>query len=145
MKTLFVGFKGKNNTSYQLVSRIDNNSLFLTNSFIGLEKDIASFDCDFDTVYMFGIDKNLVDKIRIELCACYDGERICTDFDLLPLERKLNESNVSYCVSKSPTKYLCNAAYYHMLKKNPNTVFIHIPSLKGMNEALMSKLTDVFL
>ena len=38
MKTLYTAFKGKNNTSYQLVSRIDNNSLFLTNSFTGLEK-----------------------------------------------------------------------------------------------------------
>ena len=28
MKTLYTAFKGKNNTSYQLVSRIDNNSLF---------------------------------------------------------------------------------------------------------------------
>lgn len=35
-------------------------------------------------------------------------------------------------------------AYYHMLKKNPNTVFIHIPSLKGMNETLMNKLADIF-
>ena len=114
------------------------------NSFAGLEKDISSFDCGFDTVYMFGIDKNLVDKIRIDLCACYNSEHICTDFDLLPLERKLNESNISYYISKKPTRYLCNAAYYHMLKKNPNTIFIHIPSLKRMNNALMSKLTELF-
>ena len=59
-------------------------------------------------------------------------------------ESKLNESNISYYISKAPTKYLCNAAYYHMLKKNPNTVFIHIPSLKGMNETLMNKLADIF-
>lgn len=144
MKTLYTAFKGKNNTSYQLVSRIDNNSLFLTNSFTGLEKDITRFDCDFDAVYMFGIDKNLVDKIRIDLCACYNSEHIFTDYDLLSLESKLNESNISYYISKAPTKYLCNAAYYHMLKKNPNTVFIHIPSLKGMNETLMNKLSDIF-
>ena len=93
---------------------------------------------------MFGIDKNLANEIRIELCACYNGEHICTDFDLLPLERKLNELNISYCISKTPTKYLCNAAYYHMLKKNPNTVFIHIPSLRGMNETLMNRLAEIF-
>lgn len=52
--------------------------------------------------------------------------------------------NQIYYISKAPTKYLCNAAYYHMLKKNPNTVFIHIPSLKGMNETLMNKLADIF-
>ena len=144
MKTLYTAFKGKNNISFQLVSQLSGNSLLLTNSFAGLEKDISSFDCGFDTVYMFGIDKTLVDKIRIDLCARYNGEHISTEFDLLPLERKLNESNVSYSVSAKPTRYLCNAAYYHMLKKNPNAVFIHIPSLKGMNDALMSKLTEIF-
>ena len=144
MKTLYTAFKGKNNISYQLVSRIDNNSLFLTNSFTGLEKDITRFDCDYDAVYMFGIDKNLVDRIRIDLCACYNSERIFTDFNLLPLERKLIESNISYSFSNIPTKYLCNAAYYHMLKKNLNTVFIHIPSLRGMNETLMNRLAEMF-
>ncbi|MBQ8215126.1 MAG: hypothetical protein IJZ33_02580 [Clostridia bacterium] len=144
MKTLYTAFKGKNNTSYQLVSRIDKNSLFLTNSFTGLEKDITSLDCDFDTVYMFGIDKNLVNEIRIDLCACYNCEHICTDFYLLPFERKLIESNIPYSISSIPTKYLCNAAYYHMLKKNSNTVFIHIPSLRGMNETLMNRLAEMF-
>ena len=144
MKTLYTAFKGKNNISYQLVSRIDKNSLFLTNSFTGLEKDITSFDCDFDTVYMFGIDKNLVNEIRIDLCACYNREHICTDFNLLPLERKLIESSISYSFSNIPTKYLCNAAYYHMLKKNLNTVFIHIPSLRGMNVTLMNRLAEMF-
>lgn len=144
MNTLFTAFKGKNNTSFQLVSRLSGNALFLTNSFAGLEKDISSVDCDFDVVYMFGIDKTLVDKIRIDLCAHYNGEHICTDFDLLSLERKLDECKVSYYVSNKPTRYLCNAAYYYMLKKNRNTVFIHIPSLKGMNGALMNKLTGMF-
>ncbi len=31
-----------------------------------------------------------------------------------------------------------------MLKKNPNTVFIHIPSLKGMRIELMDKLIAFF-
>ena len=144
MKTLFVAFKGNNNTSFHLVSRLNERALFLTNSFTGLEKDITSFDCDFDTVYMFGIDKNLVNEIRIDLCAYYNCEHICTDFNLLPLERKLIESNISYSFSNIPTKYLCNAAYYHMLKKNLNTVFIHIPSLRGMNETLMNRLAEMF-
>ena len=40
--------------------------------------------------------------------------------------------------------FLWKEQTYHMLKKNPNTVFIHIPSLKGMNETLMNKLADIF-
>jgi hypothetical protein len=95
-----------------------------------LVEDISSFDCSFDTVFIFCVDKTLIDKIRIDLCACYIGEHISTEFDLLPLERKLKESNVSYSVSEKPTRYLCNAAYYHMLKKNPNTIFIHVPLQK---------------
>ncbi len=144
MKTLYTAFKGKNNTSYQLVSRIDNNSLFLTNSFTGLEKDILRIECDFDNVYMFGVDKNLNNKIKIEVCAEYNGKFINTGFDIATLVDRLDIHSISHTVSKSPTKYLCNAAYYHMLKKNPNTIFIHIPSLKGMNDTLMNKLAELF-
>lgn len=144
MKTLFTAFKGKNNTSYQLVSLINNNSLYLTNSFIGLEKDISSIDYEYDTVYMFGLDKNLVDEIRIETCAEYNGEFILSEFDTMDLKAKLKEHNIRYSISKRPTRYLCNAAYYHMLKRNLNTIFIHIPSLKGMSDDLMSKLVESF-
>ena len=54
------------------------------------------------------------------------------------------QAGISYTVSDKPTRYLCNAAYYHMLKKNPNAVLIHIPSLKGMSIELMNKLIKVF-
>lgn len=144
MKILYTAFKGKNNTAYQLVSRINSNSLFLTNSFAGLEKDISGVEAVYDTVFMFGIDKNLVDEIRIESCAFYNGELLNIAFELQPLERKLNDLKIQYTVSNKPTRYLCNAAYYHMLKKNPNTVFIHIPSLKGMTDILMNKLQRAF-
>jgi len=56
----------------------------------------------------------------------------------------LRRIGISYTVSDKPTRFLCNAAYYHMLKKNPNTVFIHIPSLKGMSIELMNKLIKTF-
>ena len=36
MNTLYVGFKGENNASYKLVSQLNGNKLFLTNSFAGL-------------------------------------------------------------------------------------------------------------
>ena len=64
--------------------------------------------------------------------------------------------NTSLCVSttslwrshnitlyKRP-KVCYNAAYYHMLKKNRNTVFIHILSIKGMNNVLMNQLLKLF-
>ena len=144
VKTLFTAFKGKNNTSYKLVSRVNNNSFYLTNSFMGLEKDISSINGNYDTIYMFGIDKNLVDEIRIETCAEYNGEYISSRFDLKDLKEKLKNYNVGFSISEKPTHYLCNAAYYHMLGKNLNTIFIHIPSLKNMNDDLMNKLLCVF-
>lgn len=144
MKILFTAFKGKNNTSYQLVSRTNKNSFYLTNSFMGLEKDILSIDSNYDTVYMFGIDKNLVGEVRLETCAEYNGEYISSRFDVMDLKEKLKNYNVRFFVSTKPTRYLCNAAYYHMLKRNMNTIFIHIPSLKGMNDDLMNKLLCVF-
>ena len=48
MKTLFIGFRGKNNTSSQLVNQLDEDILLLTNSFSGLEKDILSITESYD-------------------------------------------------------------------------------------------------
>ena len=144
MKILFTAFKGVHNTSFQLVNQTVANHILLTNSFHGLEKDISFVSADYSIVYMFGIDKELIDKVRIEKCAKYNAETVCTDFDTHYLETILRSGGVSYTISDKPTRYLCNAAYYHMLKKNPNTVFIHIPSLKGMRIELMDKLIAFF-
>ena len=144
MKVLFTAFKGNHNTSFQLVDQTVANYILLTNSFQGLEKDISFVNNDYDIVYMFGVDKKLIDKVRIETCAKYNDETVCTRFDIHNLETKLRSTGVSCSTSDKPTRYLCNAAYYHMLKKNPNTVFIHIPSLKGMSIELMNSLIKVF-
>ncbi len=144
MKILFTAFKGVYNTSFQLVDKIRADSVLLTNSFQGLENDISSISGDYSIVYMFGVDKTLVDKVRIETCANNNNETINTDFDIHYLEKMLRSGEISYTVSDKPTRYLCNAAYYHMLKKNPNTVFIHIPSLKGMSIEMMNRLIRIF-
>ena len=144
MKILFTAFKGVHNTSFQLVNQTVANHILLTNSFQGLEKDISFVSGDCSIVYMFGVDKKLIDKVRIEKCAKYNAETVCTDFDIHYLETMLGSAGVSYTISDKPTRYLCNAAYYHMLKKKPNTVFIHIPSLKGMSIELMNKLIKIF-
>ncbi len=143
MKKLYTAFKAMHNTSFQLVSQLYGDKLFLTNSFQGLEKDISSFNAEYDAIYMFGIDKNLRNSIRIETCANYNGELVNTFFDILTLENAIKDSGVTYTISSKPTAYLCNAAYYHMLNKNCNTVFIHIPSIKGMTDVLMNKLLNM--
>ncbi|MBE6557791.1 MAG: hypothetical protein IKM34_00330 [Clostridia bacterium] len=142
MKILYTAFKGKNNTSYQVASRLNGTVLFLTNSFQGLEKDIATVVNDYDVVYMLGCNKSLNNKIKIETCAEYNGERIFTEFDISELKKRI-DNKLSYSISYSPTKYLCNAAFYHMLKKNKNTVFIHIPSISGMNNCLIEDIIEL--
>ena len=66
MKILYTAFKGKNNTSYQVASRLNGTVLFLTNSFQGLERDINTVANIYDVVYMLGVDKSLKNKIKIE-------------------------------------------------------------------------------
>ena len=142
MKILYTAFKGNNNTSYQVASRLNGTVLFLTNSFQGLKKDIATVVNDYDVVYMLGCNKSLNNKIKIETCAEYNGERIFTEFDISEFKKRI-DNNLSYSISYSPTKYLCNAAFYHMLKKNKNTVFIHIPSISGMNNCLIEDIIEL--
>lgn len=144
MNILFTAFKGAYNTSFQLVDRIGRTSLLLTNSFSGLEKDIDSLENNYNAVYMFGVDKNLKGRVRIEKCA-QNGERVIyTDFDILTLSEQMADCNILYQISNTPTRYLCNFAYYHMLCKNKDTVFIHIPSIRGMDDGLKSKLINLF-
>lgn len=144
MKTLFIGFKGKNNTSAMLVHQLSKDSLLLTNSFAGLERDILSIIKTYDSVYMFGVDKSLNDSVRIEQCAMLQDAWSSSTYDIQALSRKMVQYNIHHSISDTPTQYLCNAAYYHMLCKNPNTVFIHIPSIKGMDHALMDRLQTLF-
>ena len=66
MKILYTGFKGQYNSSYRLVNGIAGEKLFLTNSFEGLKNDIENIYEEFDAVYMFGLDKNLKNSVRIE-------------------------------------------------------------------------------
>ena len=116
----------------------------LTNSFQGLEEDISFISSDYDIVYMFGVDKHMTDKKRIQTCAKNNNEKVNSGFDILYFGEKLRIGEVSYTVSNNPTCYLCNAAYYHMLRKNSNTVFIHIPSLRGMSIGMMKRLIKIF-
>ena len=142
MKILYTGFKGKNNTSFKLVSAFEGEKVFLTNSFNGLKTDIDNINEKFDWVYMFGLDKNLKESVRIEKCAEKERRRIYTTLDLESICKELSSENVNYFVSDEPTHYLCNEAYYYMLEKmSGKALFIHIPSLRNMTEELMKKLS----
>lgn len=145
MKILYVGFKGIHNISNKLVNCIQGDKYFLTNSFDGLKRDIDNLQDDYERVYMFGIDKTLKNSVRIEKCAEKNGQKIYTKMELSEMKHRLKGERIHYSVSERPTYYLCNEAYYYMLKKmKGNTVFIHIPSLKNFTEDLLQQLILAF-
>ena len=199
MKTLYIGFRGKNNTSSQIVNQLGEDILLLTNSFSGLEKDILSITESYGSIYMFGVDSSLKGTLRIEKFAEFNGITVSSVYDVAQLSKIMDGYGIVNSISKEtliksaravserfflrqkngkqrntvciscfsfcmdgekdklssrrrfiqrfpnvPTQYLCNAAYYHMLCINKNAVFIHVPSIKGMNDALMDRLLTLF-
>jgi len=143
-EVLVTGFKGKNNTSAQLVALLPYpHKILLTNSFSGLHRDIELISAEkYASIIMFGIDKTLSDCIRIEQTAVYDGIWQKSAYNVAGLADRLLGADIKYEISSTPTQYLCNAAYFYMLEKCQNSVFIHIPSLHGMTPAFLQKLVS---
>ena len=54
-KILYVGFKGKNNSSFKLVDSMKGDHLFITNSFEGVYRDIDILKKEYKKVVMFGV------------------------------------------------------------------------------------------
>lgn len=144
MSVLYVGFKGKHNTSCQLVSALNGENLFLTNSFQGIRRDLAALPHFCDSVILFGVDKALTDTICIERCAQCDGQRIFSTFDVEQLQRRCCDYLIPSRLSSTPSGYLCNEAYWHLLQKQPNSVLIHIPTIGKMKPEFMMRLVDLF-
>ncbi len=141
---LHIGFKGKNNASCILAKSISADSYLLTNSFEGLKRDIESLSCSYDSVILFGIDKNLTDTVRIEKVAEKDTKHYSM-LDLENISAQLEAVGIPNYLSDEPTHYLCNAAYWYLLRKfNGQAVLIHIPSIKNINEHFIEGLKLVF-
>lgn len=141
--SLYVAFKGKGNSSNRIVSSFVGDKLFLTNSYIGIEKDIDSVDDTYDLVYMFGLDKKLKGDIKIESIAVKDDVSLCSDVDLESIRTKLNQNGIVANIGNMPTKCLCNEAYWYMLRKFSNhVVFFHVPSIKYITEEYIDKIKN---
>ena len=155
-KSLFVGFKGKQNSSGLLVSellkesqlredRVLKNFCLLTNSFEGVKRDINAIEGSYDFVIMFGCDKFLKDCVRLECFAEKDGIKCETRLDVKLLSETLTRDGVENIISETPTQYLCNEAYWYALKKfEGKAAFIHIPTIKNADESFLSKTKSVF-
>ena len=143
--TLFVGFKGKNNSAGILVQSITKNYCLLTNSFNGLKRDIGCIDGDYDSILMFGVDKDLKSSLRIESVAEINNIRHSSILDLEKISECLNVVGVDNHISAIPTHYLCNEAYWYMLQKfNGKAAFIHIPTIKYFDDNLIMKVKQAF-
>ena len=142
MKVLLTAFYGKYNASNMLVNMIDDNvdKLILTNSFVKLEQELNNTSLEgYDLILMFGINKFLKDEIRLEQTAKLDDVLdTCIDIKLIS---ELCNKYIKTSINNVPTKYLCNSSYYHTLKRNLNTLFIHIPGFSKITN--MNLLADM--
>ena len=132
---LYTGFKGKNNSSSILAEQLSPEHLLLTNSYTGLKRDIDSIDREYDHVVMFGVDTTLTSTVRIETVASLDDKTVSSTLDLGEIANSLNTAGISAVISDTPTAYLCNAAYYHILNRfSGKAIFIHIPPVRYVDE-----------
>lgn len=145
MKILFTGFKGKGNSSNKIVSSLEGNKLFLTNSYDGLTRDINQLTEKYDGIIMFGLDSKLHDCIRIEDSALSHDGRITSNLLVLELCQILNTKGLRSIVGKEQGDCLCNEAYLCMLQKyDYRAVFIHVPSFKYITESFLGQLKEGF-
>lgn len=122
------------------------NFFLLTNSFEGVKRDINAIEGTYDFVIMFGCDKSLKGCVRLERSAEKDGVKCETGLDVKLLSETLAYDGVENIISETPTRYLCNEAYWHALQKfEGKAVFIHIPTLKNIDENFISKIKELEL
>ena len=143
---LFTGFKGRNNSSSLLAKQLSSEHLLLTNSFAGLKKDIGSIVKEYDFVVMFGVDTTLTSTVRIEKIASLDGIKLVSSLDLGWIADALNGAGLSAVISDTPTAYLCNAAYYHMLERfSGRAVFMHVPPVRHLAQSFIDIMKSQFV
>lgn len=144
-KVLYVAFRGINNSSYQLVRQMNGEAFYFTNSFTGVRRDIDSLQTSYEKIIMFGIDKDLYEAIRFERVAQKNGDQCFTLMDLTPYLYRAKQHDVPYTISETPTTYLCNEAYFYMMRKMKCPVlFIHIPSMPHMPNDFLERLKKTF-
>lgn len=144
MKILYTGFRGKNNASCQLVELINpNDKVLLTNSFEGIKKDLDNISLEsYDLIIMFGINKNLKDKLIIEINSNLNLEHLNTKVNYDKLKSTISNNDIEVDLNFKPTKYLCNYAYHNALLRNKNSIFIHIPGISKITD--INKIASVF-
>jgi len=120
-----------------------NHFCLLTNSFPGVKRGIDSILEKYEQVIMFGCDKSLKSCVRIERFAEKNGMQLETNLDMELISKKMSDTGIVNVISETPTHYLCNEAYWYALQKfEGKAVFIHIPTLKNIEENFISKMKE---
>ena len=123
---------------------INGEKLFLTNSYNGLKKDIDNINGTYDLVYMFGLDKRLKGNVRIDCVAQRGDACLYSDVDFNSIAMNLSQNGIITNIGNTPTQYLCNEAYWYMLRKfNCHVIFFHVPSIKYITENFIEKIRSV--
>ena len=64
-RILYVGFKGKNNSSFKLVDSMKGDHLFLTNSFEGVYRDIDILKKEYNPIIIHVFSLILISSLQI--------------------------------------------------------------------------------
>lgn len=58
----------------------------------------------------------------------------------------MNKSGIIIDIGNTPTRSLCNEAYWYMLRKcDRHAVFFHVPSMKYITEDFIEKMKEAFI
>lgn len=143
MHKLYMGFKGSGNISGILARALSEDAVLLTNSFAGVKKDIEAIEESPETVYIFGLDKELRHEIRIETAAERSGIRLGSRLDIERMADSFVEAGIMNWISDAPTCYLCNEAYWYALERfQGRAVFIHVPPKRYEGEAFIARMKE---
>ncbi len=136
MQYTFVGFKGKNNPSFEVVKEL-GGTIFLTNSFQGIKKDISNLQDISSTIILFGLNSKLKNSLQIEYVSQFETEVVVSTADSSEIKEVCAELEIKE--NRIPSKYYCNYAYYLLLKKyKGNVLLIHIPFSKEFRNKIIS-------
>ena len=135
MKILFTGFKGFNNTSKVIIDKINNDKLLFNNSYKEIDNQLVNINVEeYDLIIMLGLKSNLKRSIRLEVNSFLNDELVTTNISYCNVKKYFIDNDISCIVNDKPTNYLCNYAYHKVLKRNKNTIFIHVSELKNIKD-----------
>lgn len=135
MKILFTGFNGFNNTSKVIIDKINNDKLLFNNSYKEIDSQLVDVSLEeYDLIIMLGLRSNLKKSIRLEINSSLNDEILSTNINYNKIKDYFSDNGVPCLVNDKPTNYLCNYAYHKVLKRNKNTIFMHLPNLKDIQD-----------